>query len=113
MAIKLDPKAFKELKDAIRNYATKGRVEKLLTNIQVNGYKQGYADALQDASEKLHGAVDAYNESLNTSSDVDGVVLQSDGSLIGDGIRSLPGHTHSGDGSPEPESDAGQEPESV
>lgn len=113
MAIKLDPKAFKELKDAIRNYATKGRVEKLLTNVQVNAYKQGYADALQDASDKLNGAVNAYNESLNTSGDVDGVILQSDGSLIGDGIGSLPGYTHSGDGSAEPESDTAEEPESI
>lgn len=110
MAIKLDPKAFKELKDAIRNYATKGRVEKLLTTIQVNGYKQGYADALQDASNKLHGAVDAFNESLNTGDPLDGEFIQSDSGEHGTSKGTGTTHADSGEGSPEPEPAVTKEP---
>ncbi len=57
MAIKLSPAAYKELKAAIRDYKTKGKVEIMLTNIQVNAYKQGYQDAYDDASKKIQDVV--------------------------------------------------------
>lgn len=107
MAVKLSPTAYKELKTAIRNYATKGKVEKLLTSIQQTAYKQGYADSYNDASKQIQEAFINAHTSSNPGDNDDGVKLQPEGSELGtsEGLDAV--DADSGEGSAESVSGTG------
>ena len=57
MSIKLNENAYRELKTAIRDYKTKGRVEKFLTRIQEDAYQQGYIDCYNVTNNKIKQVV--------------------------------------------------------
>lgn len=104
MAIKLSETAYKELKAAMRDYTTKGRVERMLTRIQTDAYQQGYIDCYNVTSQKIKQVVvDAVNQIPNTGDDNDGVVIQPAGSEHGAGQGADAADTDSGEGSAEPE----------
>jgi len=84
MAVKLSPTAYKELKTAMRDYKTKGQVEKLLTSIQESACKQGYADSYNDASKQIQGAFENAQQIIDTRNNDDGVELQPEGSEHGE-----------------------------
>jgi hypothetical protein len=68
----------------MRNYKTKGRVEKLLTRIQNDAYQQGYIDCYNVTNNKIKQVVgDALNKSTSAGDNNDGVIIQSEGDELG------------------------------
>ncbi len=100
MSIKLSETAFKELKTAFRDYKTKGRIEKMLSRIQEDAYQQGYIDCYNVTNNKIKQVVaNALNPSTGISDNNDGVVIQSEGSELGERSGTDADDADSGEGS--------------
>jgi hypothetical protein len=110
MSIKLNDQAYKELKTAMRDYTTKGRVEKFLTRIQEDAYQQGYIDCYNVTNNKIKQVVaNALNGVPSAGDNLDGEQLPADSGELGTGAGPNAADTDSSEGSPESEPSGHQE----